>query len=108
MWSIKILETNNQADKLDNIINAHGINAPIFITQNNGTIMPIDEALKFPIKTISAGQTNSFIGASKLAGLDNAIIIDIGGTSSDCGMVLNGFPVKSCTMSTIAGIAMNF
>ena len=84
------------------------IHAPIFFTQNNGTILSLDEALKFPIKTISAGQNNSFIGATKLAKLADAIVVDIGGTSTDCGVVINGFPIKSLGISRIAGVLLSF
>jgi N-methylhydantoinase A/oxoprolinase/acetone carboxylase beta subunit len=80
----------------------------VYITQNNGTLITVDEALKFPIKTISSGQTNSFIGAGKLAKKDNAIIIDIGGTSSDCGIILNKFPRRTLNNSKIGGVMLNF
>lgn len=84
------------------------LTAEVYITQNNGTLITIDEALKFPIKTISSGQTNSFIGAGKLAKTDDAIVIDIGGTSSDCGVILNKFPRRTLNNTKIGGVMLNF
>lgn len=85
-----------------------GIQAPLWMVQNDGSIMDLAKAAKFPIFTISAGQTNSFIGASKQAGLDKAIVIDIGGTSTDIGVVQNGFPRRSCHAATIGGVSLHF
>jgi N-methylhydantoinase A/oxoprolinase/acetone carboxylase beta subunit len=84
------------------------IPADLFITQNNGTLISIDQAMASPILTISAGQTNSFIGATRLAKLTDAVVVDIGGTSTDVGIVLNNFPRRTVNSSYIAGISLNF
>lgn len=81
---------------------------PIFITQNNGTLLSLQEAIAFPVKTISSGPTNSLVGASKLASLKDTIVVDIGGTSTDIGIVENGFPRYSSLGSEVAGIPFNF
>jgi len=94
--------------KLKNIVQKYGLACPIFITQNNGTIIDIADALEFPILTISAGPTNSFVGASKLADLQDAVIADIGGTSTDVGIVLDGFARRSLESTDIGGISLNF
>ena len=58
-------------------------------------------AARLPIKTFSSGATNSMRGASYLAGIDlvkqensgNSVVVDIGGTSTDVGVLLpSGFP----------------
>ena len=84
------------------------IQAPLFMTQNNGTIITIEKAINYPILTISAGPTNSFIGGTKLAKLSNAIVVDIGGTSTDVGIVINGFARRTLNSSYIDGIKLNF
>ena len=94
--------------KLRKVLDDLNIKAPLYITRNNGTMMSLEEALKYPVLTIASGPTNSFIGASKLAKINDAIIIDIGGTSSDCGIVVAGFPRRSIGTSKIAGIDLNF
>jgi len=85
-----------------------GFLCELYITQNNGTLLTIDEAIAFPIKTIASGPTNSLNGACKLAGLNKAIVVDIGGTSTEIGVVENGFPRYSTLGANLAGIPTNF
>lgn len=81
---------------------------PLFITQNNGCIIDLQQAIEMPVLTISAGPTNSFVGASRLLGIQEAVIVDIGGTSTDVGMVRKGFPKRSLNTSDIGGVRLNF
>jgi len=81
---------------------------PIFITQNDGSLLTVKEAIEKPLLTISSGPTNSFIGGVKIAGLQDALIVDIGGTSVDIGIVLSGYPRRSLGQATIGGIPLNF
>ncbi len=85
-----------------------GFQCDIKITQNNGTIISLHDAITYPVLTISSGPTNSFIGALHLTGLSDAIIVDIGGTSTDVGIALHGFTRRSLCSSSIAGIPLNF
>ena len=48
--------------------------------------------MQFPVLTFSSGPTNSMRGAAFLSGLKDAIVIDIGGTSTDVGVLKDGFP----------------
>jgi N-methylhydantoinase A/oxoprolinase/acetone carboxylase beta subunit len=84
-----------------------GFKGECFITQNNGTLFTLEEAMRFPVKTIASGPTNSLVGACKLAQCTDALIIDIGGTSTDIGIVADGFPLYSLNSGVIAGIACN-
>lgn len=94
--------------QLESALISLDIKAPILITQNNGTLITLLQAIENPILTISAGPTNSFVGAVKLAGLSDAIVVDIGGTSTDIGIVQNGFARRTTSSSCIAGISLNF
>lgn len=82
--------------------------APVFITQNNGTIISLEKACGLPVLTIASGPTNSCRGGSALAACKDAVIVDIGGTTTDVGAVKNGFARRSLTTSTIGGVAINF
>lgn len=84
------------------------LTCPLMITQNDGSLIAVQRAIDYPILTISAGPTNSFIGGSRLSGKENAIIVDIGGTSTDVGLVRQGFPLRSLNKSTIGGVLLNF
>ena len=83
-------------------------NADVYLSQNDGTLMTMDYARRYPILTIACGPTNSIRGASYLSRLDNAIVIDVGGTTTDLGVIQNGFPRESGVAVTIGGVRTNF
>jgi len=84
------------------------IEAPIFLSQNDGTLISTQTARRFPIMTCSAGPTNSIRGAAFLTGLDEAIVADIGGTTTDIGFLLRGFPRETTAANDIGGVRTNF
>ncbi len=83
-------------------------NAEIYISQNDGTLMTMEQARKYPILTIACGPTNSIRGASYLSKLKDAIVIDVGGTTTDLGVISMGFPRESSVAVTIGGVRTNF
>lgn len=83
-------------------------NADIYLSQNDGTLMTMEYARRYPILTIACGPTNSIRGASYLSKLQNAIVIDVGGTTTDLGVIQNGFPRESSVAVTIGGVRTNF
>ncbi len=83
-------------------------NAEVYLSQNDGTLMTMDYARKYPILTIACGPTNSIRGASYLSSIKNAIVIDVGGTTTDLGVIQNGFPRESSVAVTIGGVRTNF
>jgi len=85
-----------------------GLTCPAYISQNDGTLMSADFVRVFPALTFSSGPTNSLRGAFKLTGLEDAIVVDIGGTTSDIGVLQGGFPRESNVVVDIGGIRTNF
>ncbi len=86
----------------------NGLDAVAYITQNDGTLMTADYALEMPVLSLGSGPTNSMRGACSLAGLANALVIDVGGTSTDIGILINGFPRESATAVHVGGVRTNF
>ncbi len=84
------------------------IQSPLFLTQNDGTLMSADYAERFPVLTFSSGPTNSMRGAAFLSGLKDAIVVDIGGTTTDVGALTNGFPREASVAVEIGGVRTNF
>ena len=80
----------------------------MYLSQNDGTLMTMDHARRYPILTVACGPTNSIRGASYLSSLKNAIVIDVGGTTTDLGVIQNGFPRESSVAVTIGGVRTNF
>jgi len=85
-----------------------GIQAPFFISQNDGTLMRADEVERRPVLTFASGPTNSMRGAALLSGLDDAIVVDIGGTTTDVGCLIRSFPRESALAVDIGGVRTNF
>ena len=85
-----------------------GLSAPLYISQNDGTLMDTQFAARFPALTISSGPTNSMRGAAFLSGVDDGIVVDIGGTSTDVGALVRGFPREAAVAVQIAGVRTNF
>ena len=84
------------------------ISAPFFISQNDGTLMSAATVEKYPVLTFASGPTNSMRGAAYLSELKDALIVDIGGTTTDIGMLVNGFPRESSLTVRIGGVRTNF
>lgn len=91
------------------------LSCPLFLTQNDGTLTTAASAARLPIRTFASGPTNSMRGAAFLAGLDehrarkSTIVADIGGTTTDVGVLLpSGFPRQAASLIEVGGVRTNF
>ena len=89
-------------------ISDSGIAAPLFITQNDGTVAEAALARRFPVYSFASGATNSMRGAAYLSGLQDAMVIDVGGTTTDVGQIRGGFPRESNAVVRIGGVRTLF
>jgi N-methylhydantoinase A/oxoprolinase/acetone carboxylase beta subunit len=89
-------------------IAASGLQAKLFLAQNDGTVMSADTAERLPVLCFASGPTNSMRGAAFLSGLTDATVVDVGGTSSDIGVLKNGFPREANTVVEIGGVRTLF
>jgi|Deesub1362A_J573_1020465.scaffolds.fasta_scaffold00459_16 N-methylhydantoinase A/oxoprolinase/acetone carboxylase beta subunit len=103
---VKVAET--AVKSFENALKEKGIDAQVYITQNDGTLMSAEYALKYPVLTIASGPANSLRGGAFLSGLKNAIVVDVGGTTTDVGVLVNGFPRESSVAVEIGGVRTNF
>jgi N-methylhydantoinase A/oxoprolinase/acetone carboxylase beta subunit len=85
-----------------------GITAPLYLTQNDGTLMSAEFAERYPVLTFASGPTNSMRGAAFLSGLKDAMVVDIGGTTADVGALTHGFPREASVAVDIGGVRTNF
>jgi N-methylhydantoinase A/oxoprolinase/acetone carboxylase beta subunit len=85
-----------------------GMDAPLYLSQNDGTLMDVAYALRYPVATFASGPTNSMRGAAFLSGVGTCGVIDVGGTTTDIGVLTDGFPREATTEVSIAGIRTNF
>ncbi|TQS71207.1 hydantoinase/oxoprolinase family protein [Ornithinibacillus gellani] len=96
------------ADGFIQALKNEGIEAKVFFGQNDGTLMSVAYAVKYPIFTVACGPTNSLRGASYLGDLSDAIVVDVGGTTSDVGVLIHSFPRESSLAVEIGGARTNF
>lgn len=100
----------------------HGVPCALYLTQNDGSVLSAPDAIDLPIRTFNSGPTNSIRGGDFLWNASSAgagetpaerqdalVVIDIGGTTSDSGLLLpNGLPRMSSVMSLVGGVRTNF
>ena len=70
-----------------------GIPVEPYITQSNGGVMSIHSTIETPVQTALSGPSAGVVGAiyvSGYAGFTNLITYDMGGTSTDVSLVING------------------
>lgn len=119
--SISLLERENSAvlnaavttvmrraiDAVREALADRGIDATLFIVQNDGSVMTAEYAADYPIFTVASGPAASIRGAVSLSGIEDGAVVDVGGTSTDVGYVVEGFPRESTMTVTIGGVKTN-
>jgi N-methylhydantoinase A/oxoprolinase/acetone carboxylase beta subunit len=87
---------------------AHGLSPTVLFSQNDGTLMALEYMVRNPVLTIGSGPANSLRGAAFLSGVGDALVADVGGTSTDIGVLAGGFPRESSAAVEVGGIRTNF
>jgi N-methylhydantoinase A/oxoprolinase/acetone carboxylase beta subunit len=84
------------------------LHAELYFTQNDGTLMRAADVRRFPVRTFASGPTNSMRGAAYLSEIGDAIVLDIGGTTTDAGALVRGFPREAGAAVAVGGVRTNF
>ncbi|WIA30433.1 hypothetical protein OEZ86_000517 [Tetradesmus obliquus] len=85
-----------------------GLQVPLYITGNDGTLLSAAAAQEHPVLTFKSGPVKSVRGAAFLAGVGDALVCDIGGTTTDIGAVVWGMPRMCGAFVEVAGACTNF
>lgn len=85
-----------------------GVAAPLFLSQNDGTLMDAGHCRRYPVATFASGPTNSMRGAAFLADQADCAVVDIGGTTTDVGVLTGGYPRAATGEVDIGGVRTNF
>jgi N-methylhydantoinase A len=70
-----------------------GLKAPPHLTQSNGGVIGFDQAARLPVRTVLSGPSTGVVAAQavgRMAGFENLITFDMGGTSTDVALLQNG------------------
>ena len=87
--------TNNYLKSLQKQLEGSNYKKPLYIMQSNGGVIRAESALEQPVKTLLSGPVGGTIGGqalSKLIKRPNLICVDMGGTSFDMSLIINGKP----------------
>ena len=90
-------------DAAENRMAKDGINAPLMVVRGDGSLVAAGFARARPIETILSGPAASLVGAQHLAQAENAIVSDIGGTTTDIAILDNGRPRIDPQGATVGG-----
>jgi N-methylhydantoinase A/oxoprolinase/acetone carboxylase beta subunit len=77
------------------VIRKRGLQVPIMVVRSDGSLMSLAVARSRPVETILSGPAASVAGASYLTGAADALIVDIGGTTTDTAAIRHGV-VRTC------------
>lgn len=80
-----------------------GIQAPLMVVRGDGTLMSDEFAARSPVETIHSGPAASAIGGRFLSQIDDALVVDVGGTTTDLALIKNGEVSISENGASVAG-----
>lgn len=80
-----------------------GIDAPLMVVRGDGALMSAAQAMERPIETILSGPAASIVGARWLTGVEQALVSDIGGTTTDIALLRDGRPMIDPAGARVGG-----
>lgn len=89
-------------EDLEQVLRRRGIRCPVVVVKGDGTLMSKETALERPVETILSGPAASVAGARHLTGRQDAIVVDMGGTTTDTAMLREG-QVTVCESGSYVG-----
>lgn len=90
-------------DAVGQTLEREGVGAPLMVVKGDGTLMRGSVASDYPIETVLSGPAASVVGAAFLTDLEDFAVADMGGTTTDVAMIIDGRPVVRADGAVIAG-----
>jgi N-methylhydantoinase A/oxoprolinase/acetone carboxylase beta subunit len=75
---------------LEKVLQGYGIASPVVVVKGDGTLMSAHAAKLRPVETILSGPAASVAGARHLTGIRDALVVDMGGTTTDTAALSSG------------------
>lgn len=91
-------------EQVSAFIQSQGITAPVYILKADGGTFDIRESAMLPAQTILSGPAASIMGVlSMISTEEDAVIVDIGGTTTDIALLCKGVPLLEPLGVSIGG-----
>jgi N-methylhydantoinase A/oxoprolinase/acetone carboxylase beta subunit len=90
-------------EALSKVLDEESIDCPLMIVKGDGSLMRADVALEYPVETVLSGPAASVVGAGFLTGLEDFVVSDMGGTTTDIAVVSGGRPAIRAEGALIGG-----
>lgn len=85
------------------VLAASGISAPLMVVKGDGALVAAEVAAAMPVETILSGPAASVVGACRLTGLADAVVADMGGTTTDIALMVGGIVATSKDGAAVGG-----
>lgn len=82
-------------DAIHKVLKTQDINIPFFIMRSDGSLVSEEYSMQYPVETLLCGPTASAKGAMELMNSEHAIVVDMGGTTSDIALIEDGQPIMN-------------
>ncbi len=90
-------------DRIEEVFRDLHVPAKVMVLKGDGSVMSLGIARQRPVETVLSGPAASLLGGTVLSGLDNCLVIDMGGTSTDIAFIDRGFPRINREGAKVAG-----
>jgi N-methylhydantoinase A/oxoprolinase/acetone carboxylase beta subunit len=90
-------------DAVREILQQSGVDAALMVVKGDGTLISEETARNRPVETVLSGPAASIAGACRLTGLEDAVVLDMGGTTTDIGVVNDGQIATAETGAVVGG-----
>jgi N-methylhydantoinase A/oxoprolinase/acetone carboxylase beta subunit len=90
-------------DSVKQVLVEQGITAPLMVVKGDGSLIGEEIARRRPVETILSGPAASAIGGQYLAGENSAIVVDMGGTTTDIAVLRDGLPWTNPAGAMVGG-----
>jgi N-methylhydantoinase A/oxoprolinase/acetone carboxylase beta subunit len=88
---------------LEKVMGRYGIHSPVVVVKGDGTLMSSEMAKIRPVETILSGPAASVAGARHLTGIEDALVVDMGGTTTDTAALSSGLVSLNREGSNVGG-----
>ncbi len=90
-------------DTTERALEARSVRAPLMVVRGDGSLVSAAFVRERPIETILSGPAASLVGAAHLTGLRDAVVADVGGTTTDVAVLRDGVPAVSADGAVVGG-----